>query len=148
MGEKKEQIIVSQVSTATGGPTDSSEEIDEQHNAMPPTLYVKSTVDLNSSSSCNGMNQDPGSGKPGQQPIPPKMESSSSSQYTEYRGSCTCKSGYCAMKGPPSLGTVRRPGCSPDIGNNSIAMCAADEAGVGNRAVVAPHTRVEDATQE
>jgi len=101
-------------------------ELDEQHKAIPPMLHVTSTVDLNSGSSCDGMNQGFRSGKPEQQPIPPKMESSSPpSQHAEYRHSCTCEPGRCTCKKPPSLGTVRRPGCSPRIGKHANVVASA-----------------------
>jgi len=77
-------------------------ELDEQHNVMPPRLYVTSTVDLSSESDSDGMNQGSGSGMIGQQMIPPKMESSSTSlQGAEHRYGYAWDSG-CECKKPAS----------------------------------------------
>merc|ERR1712008_630137 len=95
----------------------------KRHTAMPPMLHVTSTVELNNGSSSGGMNQGPGSGKPEELLMPPNMETSLSSWQAEY-SRCRCVPGCCTCKKPPSLSTVRRPGCRPRTGRHANAAAS------------------------
>jgi len=115
----------------------------DEHTVMQPMLHVTSTVDLNVGGSSQNSNPGSGTGMTGQQLIPPQMDGSSTSwQRAEHTCSDSGWDAGCACKHPPSLGTVRRPGCSPRTGKHASAVASnGPQMETGTAATLTPSTR-------